>query len=275
MQKYRCTYCEYIYDPVPGDPEHNVGRYTPVRRAADDWVCPVCGPGEMGFRCDEGTKNKRHMILYLNLLTSLIMATTDTASSPRFTPQDLPYAYDALAPAISEETMHYHHDKHYAGYVDKLNELIVDTPFAGQPLEDIILSADGPVYNNAAQAWNHAFFFGQLSPKPQKEPSGELLEAINRNFGSLDELKVQIGRAAAGLFGSGWVWLAEDPSGRLAVVSEQNAGNPMRHGMKPLLAIDVWEHAYYIDYRNRRADAVEALWGVVDWKVVGDRYAEK
>ena len=169
------------------------------------------------------------MILYLNLLTSLIMATTDTASSPRFTPQDLPYAYDALAPAISEETMHYHHDKHYAGYVDKLNELIVDTPFAGQPLEDIILSADGPVYNNAA----------------------------------------------AGLFGSGWVWLAEDPSGRLAVVSEQNAGNPMRHGMKPLLAIDVWEHAYYIDYRNRRADAVEALWGVVDWKVVGDRYAEK
>ena len=215
------------------------------------------------------------MILYLNLLTSLIMATTDTASSPRFTPQDLPYAYDALAPAISEETMHYHHDKHYAGYVDKLNELIVDTPFAGQPLEDIILSADGPVYNNAAQAWNHAFFFGQLSPKPQKEPSGELLEAINRNFGSLDELKVQIGRAAAGLFGSGWVWLAEDPSGRLAVVSEQNAGNPMCHGMKPLLAIDVWEHAYYIDYRNRRADAVEALWGVVDWKVVGDRYAEK
>ena len=107
------------------------------------------------------------------------------------------------------------------------------------------------------------------------QESHSMLEAINRNFGSLDELKVQIGRAAAGLFGSGWVWLAEDPSGRLAVVSEQNAGNPMRHGMKPLLAIDVWEHAYYIDYRNRRADAVEALWGVVDWKVVGDRYAEK
>ena len=142
------------------------------------------------------------------------MATTDTAATPRFTPQDLPYAYDALAPAISEETMHYHHDKHYAGYVNKLNELIVDTPFAGQPLEDIILSADGPVYNNAAQAWNHEFFFEQLSPKPQKEPSGELLEAINRDFGSFDELKVQIGRAAAGLFGSGWVWIAEDPSGR-------------------------------------------------------------
>lgn len=190
------------------------------------------------------------MIMFINLLIPLIMATTDTAATPRFTPQDLPYAYDALAPAISEETMHYHHDKHYAGYVNKLNELIVDTPFAGQPLEDIILSADGPVYNNAAQAWNHEFFFEQLSPKPQKEPSGELLEAINRDFGSFDELKVQISRAAAGLFGSGWVWLAEDPSGRLAVVSEQNAGNPMRHGMKPLLAFDVWEHAYYIDYRK-------------------------
>ena len=153
------------------------------------------------------------MILYLNLLTSLIMATTDTASSPRFTPQDLPYAYDALAPAISEETMHYHHDKHYAGYVDKLNELIVDTPFAGQPLEDIILSADGPVYNNAAQAWNHAFFFGQLSPKPQKEPSGELLEAINRNFRLARRTEGVDRPRRRGPFGSGWVWLAEDPRG--------------------------------------------------------------
>lgn len=146
---------------------------------------------------------------------------------------------------------------------------------AGQPLEDIILSADGAIYNNAAQAWNHEFLFEEFSPNPQAKPSGELLEAINRDFGSFDELKVQMNRAAAGLFGSGWVWLAEDPSGRLAIVSEQNAGNPMRHGMKPLLTFDVWEHAYYIDYRNRRADAVDALWGIVDWKVVGDRYAKK
>ncbi|MBS4766404.1 superoxide dismutase [Alistipes sp. kh20] len=203
------------------------------------------------------------------------MATTDAAPGARFTPQDLPYAYNALAPAISEETMRYHHDKHYVGYVNKLNELIVDTPFAGQPLEDIILSADGAIYNNAAQAWNHEFLFEEFSPNPQAKPSGELLEAINRDFGSFDELKVQMNRAAAGLFGSGWVWLAEDPSGRLAIVSEQNAGNPMRHGMKPLLTFDVWEHAYYIDYRNRRADAVDALWGIVDWKVVGDRYAKK
>lgn len=200
---------------------------------------------------------------------------TDTMKEARFTPKDLPYAYDALAPQLSEETLHYHHDKHYVGYVNKLNELIVDTPYADQPLEDIILSTDGPVYNNAAQAWNHEFYFEQLSPRPQKEPSGALLEAINRSFGSLDEMKGQMGKAAAGLFGSGWVWLAEDKSGRLAVVSEANAGNPMRHGMKPLLTIDVWEHAYYIDYRNRRPDAVAALWDRIDWKVVGARYEKR
>ena len=215
------------------------------------------------------------MISFIHFLIPLILATTDTASGARFTPKELPYAYDALAPAISEETMRYHHDKHYVGYVNKLNELILDTPFAAQPLEDIILSADGAIYNNAAQAWNHEFLFEELSPNPQAKPSGELLEAINRALGSFDELKAQMNRAAVGLFGSGWVWLAEDPSGRLAIVSEQNAGNPMRHGMKPLLAFDVWEHAYYIDYRNRRADAVDALWGIVDWKVVGDRYSKK
>ena len=200
---------------------------------------------------------------------------TDTATEPRFVPQDLAYAYDALEPAISGETMHYHHDKHYAGYVAKLNELILDTPFAGQALEDIVLSADGAIFNNAAQAWNHEFFFEELSPKPQKEPSNELLEAVNRNFGSFDELKIRMAQAAAGLFGSGWVWLAENGSGELVVVGEQNAGNPMCRGMKPLLAIDVWEHAYYIDYRNRRADAVNALWDIVDWRVVEDRYAKE
>lgn len=203
------------------------------------------------------------------------MTTTDTAAEARFTPKELPYAYDALAPQISEETMHYHHDKHYVGYVNKLNELIVDTPYAGQPLEDIVVSADGAIYNNAAQAWNHEFFFDTFSPKPRKEPSGELLEAINGSFGSLDELKVQMNNAAAGLFGSGWVWLAADKSGGLAIVSESNAGNPLRRGMKPLMCFDVWEHAYYIDYRNRRADAVSAMWDIVDWKTVGDRYAKR
>lgn len=215
------------------------------------------------------------MTTIITFLIPLIMATTDTAAEARFTPRDLPYAYDALAPAISEETMHYHHDKHYAGYVDKLNALIVDTPYADQPLEDIILSADGAIYNNAAQAWNHEFFFDELSPRPQKEPSGLLLEAINRDFGSFDELKVGMNQAATGLFGSGWVWLVADKSGRLSIVGEPNAGNPMRRGLKPLMCFDVWEHAYYIDYRNRRAEAVDALWDIVDWKVVGERYAGK
>ena len=198
---------------------------------------------------------------------------TDAAAGTRFVPKELPYAYDALAPALSEETMRYHHDKHYAGYVAKLNELIVDTPFEDQPLEDIVLSADGPLYNNAAQAWNHELFFEQLSPHPRKTPSAELSAAIDRDFGSLDALRDAMNRAAAGLFGSGWVWLAADREGRLSIVSEPNAGNPVRRGLRPLLAIDVWEHAYYIDYRNRRADAVAALWPVVDWETVSGRYA--
>lgn len=200
---------------------------------------------------------------------------TDTATATRFAPRDLPYAYDALAPHISEETLHYHHDKHYAGYVDKLNELLVDSPYAGQPLEDIVLTADGAVYNNAAQAWNHEFYFDQLSPKPQQAPQGDLLEAIDRSFGSFDEMKTQMNRAAVGLFGSGWVWLAAKPSGELTIVSTPNAGNPLREGLKPLMCIDVWEHAYYVDYRNRRADAVAALWNCIDWKIVAERYARK
>ncbi len=213
-------------------------------------------------------------LLVLSLLIFPFMQ-TDTAAASRFVPKELPYAYDALAPQLSEETLHYHHDKHYVGYVNKLNELIVDTPYADQPLEDIIMSADGAIYNNAAQAWNHEFYFDQLSPKPQSEPQGALLEAINRSFGSFDRFKTQMNSAAAGLFGSGWAWLAAKPSGELVIVAESNAGNPMRSGLKPLLAIDVWEHAYYVDYRNRRPDAIKALWERIDWKTVGERYDRK
>lgn len=209
--------------------------------------------------------------------TALILSlmTTDPTTASRFQVKELPYAYDALAPGISEETLHYHHDKHYAGYVNKLNELIVDTPFTDMPLEDIITAADGPIYNNAAQAWNHVFYFDTLSPEAQNEPTGPLLEAIDRYFGSFDAMKAQMTKACNALFGSGWVWLAEDRTGRLSIISEQNAGNPIRYGMKPLLCIDVWEHAYYIDYRNRRADAVNAIWPLIDWKVVEQRYDEK
>ncbi|WP_302252608.1 superoxide dismutase [uncultured Alistipes sp.] len=199
----------------------------------------------------------------------------DSTSGARFTVRELPYAYDALAPQLSEETLRYHHDKHYAGYVAKLNELTLDTPFAQQPLEDIILAADGAVYNNAAQAWNHAFYFEQLSPDPQRMPTGALADAVVRTFGSVDALRERMNREAVGLFGSGWVWLAADRQGGLVIVSGPNAGNPLRQGLVPLLCIDVWEHAYYIDYRNRRADAVAALWDRIDWKTVGERYAKR
>lgn len=212
--------------------------------------------------------------LIVSFLTFLLMA-NDSTSGARFTVRELPYAYDALAPQLSEETLRYHHDKHYAGYVAKLNELILDTPYEGQPLEDIILAADGAVYNNAAQAWNHAFYFEQLSPDPQRVPTGALADAVVRTFGSVDALRERMNRETVGLFGSGWVWLAADRQGGLVIVSGPNAGNPLRQGLVPLLCIDVWEHAYYIDYRNRRADAVAALWDRIDWKTVGERYAKR
>ena len=215
------------------------------------------------------------MTVFLLVTTFLPMMTTDSLSGSRFAVKELPYAYEALAPHVSAETMHYHHDRHYAGYVGKLNELVIDTPFADQPLEDIVQSADGALYNNAAQAWNHELFFEQLSPQPQREPSPELRAAIDRDFGSLDALRTRMNQAAAGLFGSGWVWLATDSDGHLSILAEPNAGNPVRHGLIPLLGLDVWEHAYYIDYRNRRADAVAALWNVIDWACVSDRYARR
>ena len=214
-------------------------------------------------------------MLFLCLLLALMMTTTTKSTTATIEVKALPYAYDALAPAISEETMRFHHDKHYAGYVNKLNELIIDTPYTSQPLEDIILSSDGAIFNNAAQVWNHEFFFDQLSPTPQQQPTGVFKEAIDRSFGSFAQMKAQMAKAATGLFGSGWVWLVEDKTGRLAIVSEQNAGNPLRHGLKPLLAIDVWEHAYYIDHRNLRADSITALWNCTDWKIVGERYHRK
>ena len=202
------------------------------------------------------------------------MSNKDTATAIRFEAMDLPYAAGALAPAISEQTINYHYGKHYKGYVAKLNELAEGTPFASMTLEEVVRGSEGPVYNNAAQAWNHAFYFETLAPssEAQHAPTGALLGAIERWFGSLDALKAQMTKACLSLFGSGWVWLAEDDTGRLCIISESNAGNPLRYGMKPLLCIDVWEHAYYIDYRNARADAVAALWPLIDWKVVGERY---
>lgn len=203
------------------------------------------------------------------------MTTATDTQAARFTPKELPYAYDALAPHISEETLRFHHDKHYTGYVNKLNELVVGTPYEGLPLEAVVLHAEGPVYNNAAQAWNHEFYFEALSPSPEHRPEGALAKAIDRSFGSFDKMKEAIDKSAVGLFGSGWTWLVADGEGNLKIVNTPNAGNPMTEGLNPLLCVDVWEHAYYIDYRNRRADAVKAFWETVDWRIVGERYAKR
>lgn len=184
---------------------------------------------------------------------------------------ELPYAYDALEPYISAETLHFHHDKHYAGYVAKLAELTEGTRYATMSLEEIVLGSDGAIFNNAAQAWNHVFFFEQLSPKAKHHPSGMLRRAIDEEFGSLDDLKRRMTTAATSLFGSGWVWLAADRDGRLYIISKQNAGTPLTDGLTPLLAIDVWEHAYYLDYQNRRAEHVKQLWNIVDWEMIESR----
>ena len=203
------------------------------------------------------------LLLILNLMTM-------THELPK-----LPYALDALAPQISEETMLYHYGKHHQAYVDNLNRLIDGTRWQNATLEEIVLGADGAIFNNAAQAWNHTFFFLSLSPDPKSVPTGALAEAIDRDFGSFESFKETMGKAAAGQFGSGWAWLVQDKDGKLSVVAESNAGNPMTRGLKPLLNIDVWEHAYYIDYRNRRPDFIQAVWDRVDWKTVEKRFGEK
>lgn len=198
----------------------------------------------------------------------------ENVSPKKITLTPLPYGKNALEPYISESTLHYHHDKHHAAYVNRLVELIEGTPFATMSLCDIILRSEGAIFNNAAQVWNHTFYFSQLAPSPKKAPEGKLLEAVQRDFGSVEELKELMTQHALSLFGSGWVWLSCDKSGKLLIEQRGNAGNPMTDSLYPLLAIDVWEHAYYIDYRNARAEGVKALWQVLDWSVVESRYCK-
>ena len=187
----------------------------------------------------------------------------------------LPYEMEALAPHMSRETFEYHYGKHLKTYIDNLNSLIVGTPFAEMPLEEICVKAEGPIFNNGAQAWNHIFFFNSLTPTSQRAPTGALAAAIDRDFGSLEAFKEQFGKAATSLFGSGWVWLCSDKAGKLSIIAEPNAGNPLKKGLTPMLCIDVWEHAYYIDYRNSRPEFIKNFWELVNWKVVEQRYTEK
>ncbi len=179
---------------------------------------------------------------------------------------ELPYARDALAPHISEETLDFHYGKHHNTYVANLNKLIAGTIFEEATLEDIIVKSDGGLFNNAAQVWNHSFYWQSLSPDGGGEPDGELLVAIEASFGSFEALVQEFTASAIGNFGSGWTWLVKDGEGKLAIVNTSNAGNPMTDGATPLLTCDVWEHAYYIDYRNARPDYIESFWKLVNWK---------
>jgi Fe-Mn family superoxide dismutase len=178
----------------------------------------------------------------------------------------LPYAKDALAPHISAETLEFHYGKHHAAYVANLNKLIAGTEFAELSLEDIIKKASGGIFNNAAQVWNHTFYWNCLSPKGGGEPTGTLADAINKAFGSFATFKEKLTAAAVTQFGSGWAWLVKNSDGSLAIEQTGNAGNPLKDGRKPILTVDVWEHAYYIDYRNARPAYVEAFWKLVNWQ---------
>lgn len=190
----------------------------------------------------------------------------------KYTKPQLPYAEDALEPVISRRTIEFHYGKHEQAYIDNLNKLIEGTEFAELPLEDVIHDAKGPLFNNASQAWNHIFYFFSFSPDGGGEPEGDLRKAIDRDFGSFENFKKEFVDAGTKLFGSGWVWLSRDNSGRLFITQEDNAGNPITDGLTPILTFDVWEHAYYLDYQNRRADALNALWDIIDWPIVEARY---
>lgn len=183
----------------------------------------------------------------------------------------LKFDLDALAPVISRKTLEFHYGKHHQAYVNNLNNLIKGTKFEEYSLENIIKEADGGIYNNAAQIWNHTFYFETFAPNVNSEPAGKLAEAINKSFGSYAEFKEKFSKAAATLFGSGWAWLVKKADGNLDIVQTSNAGCPVKDGLKPLLTCDVWEHAYYLDYQNRRPDYIEAFFVIVDWKVVEGR----
>ena len=185
----------------------------------------------------------------------------------------LPYAMDALEPVISKQTLEFHHGKHLAGYVNNLNGLLEGSPLAGLPLEEIVCKAEGGMLNNAGQILNHNMYFGQFTGEPTKSaPSGQLADAIERDFGSFEAFKEAFQKAGATLFGSGWVWLSSDKDGKLLITQETNAANPVQKGLKPLLPFDVREHAYDLDYQNRRPDHLVALWQIVDWSVIEKRY---
>lgn len=187
---------------------------------------------------------------------------------PMFKLPELPYALNALEPHISKETLDFHYGKHHKTYVDKLNELVPGTPFAKASLEDIIREAEGAIFNNGAQVWNHTFYWNCLSPNGGGEPSGGLMNELLSSFKSFRNFREQFEEAGKTLFGSGWIWLVKKKDGSLAIENSKDADNPLRHGQTPILTCDVWEHAYYIDYRNARDKYLTHFWNLVEWEFV-------
>ena len=185
----------------------------------------------------------------------------------------LPYAKNELVPHISEETLEYHYGKHHQTYVTNLNNLVPGTEYEGLTLEEIIVKSSGPIFNNAAQVWNHTFYWNSLAPKGGGLPTGALANAINTTFGSYEKFKEEFTKCAVTTFGSGWAWLVKNTDGSLALVSTSNAGCPLTTGQTPLLTCDVWEHAYYIDYRNARPSYLEAFWALVNWDFAAANYS--
>ncbi len=185
---------------------------------------------------------------------------------------ELPYTLNALSPYIGEKTLEFHYGKHHKAYVDNLNNLVKGTKFENANLEQIVREAEGGIYNNGAQVWNHTFYFFGFSLEGRKEPSGAMADAINKSFGSFDQFKEKFSNAAATLFGSGWAWLVKNNDGSLGILQESNAGNPLRAGLTPVLTCDVWEHAYYLDYQNRRVDYIKSFWNILNWDIISKRY---
>ncbi|MDR0540997.1 MAG: superoxide dismutase [Dysgonamonadaceae bacterium] len=184
----------------------------------------------------------------------------------------LPYAADALEPVIGKQTIEFHHGKHLQAYVNNLNNLIQGTKFENADLETIVRESEGALFNNAGQVLNHNLYFTQFSPQGGGKPSGKPAAAIDAAWGSFENFRKEFETAGVGLFGSGWIWLAADKDGKLSIAKEPNGSNPVVKGLKPLLGFDVWEHAYYLDYQNRRADHLSELWKIIDWKAVESRY---
>lgn len=203
------------------------------------------------------------------LLTLLILKTSIMA---QFTLPALPYSMDALEPNISKSTIEHHYGKHHQAYVDNLNKLIVGTEFEKASLEEIVMKSSGGIFNNAAQVWNHTFYWNCFSPNPQKLPTGKLMDAIVKEFGSFEEFRSKFTTSALTLFGSGWAWLVKDGNGKLEIIQTSNAENPIRQGKIPLMVCDVWEHAYYIDKQNKRPAYLESFWEILDWKKIEERF---